>query len=104
MGATPNDLLERLRQNRTLAVAVERRMRTFRLERREDVSKVSGTGTVAEGVEFSDGRVAMRWLSQRPTTTLFESIEDLIWIHGHGGTTEVVYDEPEAHLGGADVA
>jgi hypothetical protein len=37
-----------------------RRMRLFLLIRNEDVSGVSGTGIVAEGVEFSDGTVAMR--------------------------------------------
>lgn len=34
-------------------------MRRFELHREEDVSGVSGTGVVAEGVAFSDGRVLM---------------------------------------------
>ena len=36
-------------------------MRTFRLIRDEDPTGISGTGSVAEGVEFDDGTVAMRW-------------------------------------------
>jgi len=34
-------------------------MRTFFLERIEDETGISGTGIVAEGVEFSDGQIAM---------------------------------------------
>jgi len=68
--------------------------RRFYLQRRVDVNNISGTGRVAEGVQFSDGRVAMRWLSDTPTTTLFDDIDHLSRIHGHGGTTEVVWIDP----------
>jgi hypothetical protein len=37
-------------------------MRLFSLVRDEDVSGISGTGPIAEGVEFTDGSVALRWL------------------------------------------
>ncbi len=67
-------------------------MRLFTLERDEDVSGVSGTGTVAEGVEFSDGRVAMRWQVGVPrSTVIWDSIEDAITIHGHDGRTRLVW-------------
>lgn len=36
--------------------------RLFVLDRVEDVSGVSGTGVVAEGIEFSDGVGALRWI------------------------------------------
>lgn len=66
--------------------------RRFYLERRVDISRVSGTGRVAEGVEFSDGKVVMRWISNTPTVTVFDgSIDDVVRIHGHGGSTEVVW-------------
>lgn len=73
-------------------------MRTFRLVRTVDVSGVSGTGDVAEGVEFSDGTVALRWLSQWPTSVVFHDrgIEAVEAIHGHGGATRIVYDDPLA--------
>lgn len=33
-------------------------IRTFKLNRKVDVTGVSGTGIVAEGTEFSNGRVS----------------------------------------------
>jgi hypothetical protein len=64
--------------------------RTFVLDRRRDISGVSGTGLVAEGVVWSDGAVALRWSGENPTTVAFETgIEGVEAIHGHGGATEV---------------
>ena len=70
-------------------------MRKFVLERREDISGVSGTGVVAEGVEFSDGTVALRWTSQFPTSVVFHDrgIESVEVIHGHNGATRIVFEE-----------
>lgn len=65
--------------------------RAFDLVRRSDVSGVSGTGRVAEGFEFEDGTVAMRWLGRIGSTTLYDRVEDVSTIHGHGGSTEVVF-------------
>lgn len=45
--------------------------RRFRLIRHHDVSGVSGTGPVAEGVQFTDGAVALRWYGDYPTTTVW---------------------------------
>jgi hypothetical protein len=61
----------------------------FKLVRDEDVSGVSGTGVVAEGVKFTDGRVALRWFGQHSSIVLWESVEDMMVVHGHGGTTKV---------------
>ena len=36
-------------------------MRRFLLERIEDVSGVAGTGWVAEGIQFTNGCVALTW-------------------------------------------
>lgn len=56
----------------------------------EDVSGVSGVGVVAEGVQFSDGRVAMRWIcGEHHTQEDADTIDDIITIHGHGGRTAV---------------
>ncbi|HEU5046145.1 MAG TPA: hypothetical protein VFT75_18640 [Nocardioidaceae bacterium] len=65
-------------------------MRTFHLERDEDATGVSGTGRVAEGVVFSDGRVAMRWLTETASTAVYDNIADVTAIHGHNGSTRVV--------------
>ena len=46
-------------------------MRVFALIRDVDVSGVSGTGVVAEGVQFSDGTCVLRWTAStaRPRST-----------------------------------
>ena len=69
-------------------------MRTFGLHRFQDESGVSGTGRVAEGVQFSDGRCVMVWLTQVSSMAFYQSLEDLEAIHGHGGKTRVVFDDP----------
>ena len=61
----------------------------FRLHRHRDPSGVSGTGDVAEGVEFSDGAVAVRWLGEHPSTAAWGGTDDVLHIHGHNGQTEI---------------
>jgi hypothetical protein len=66
--------------------------RLFVLQRHLDVSGVSGTGQIAEGVEWSDGTVSLRWKSDHPSTTFWQAgIEAVEAVHGHGGATEVRY-------------
>ena len=67
--------------------------RAFVLQRNEDETGVSGTGIVAEGVEFSDGTVALRWTSAWPTSVVFHDrgIDSVVHVHGHGGKTQVVW-------------
>ena len=67
------------------------RMRRFFLQRDEDETGVSGVGYVAEGVEFTDGTVALRWLTEHTSTAIYNSIEDVEKIHGHNGRTRVVW-------------
>lgn len=72
-------------------------MRPFHLLRLEDDSGVSGTGIVAEGVEFTNGKVVINWLTKHRSMTIYENIKEAEAIHGHGGKTRVVYhDEVEA--------
>lgn len=66
-------------------------MRRFLLQRDRDVSGVSGTGVVAEGVQFTDGRAALRWLTEIATTGLYDSVDHLEFIHGHDGATRVTW-------------
>lgn len=68
-------------------------MRTFILYRVTDVSGVSGTGVVAEGVEFSDGVCVCRWTTDTATTTVYDSIADVESIHGHDGATKIIYED-----------
>lgn len=67
--------------------------RPFVLVRELDVTGISGTGLVAEGVEFSDGTVALRWTSQWPTSVVFHErgIASVEAIHCHGGATKILY-------------
>lgn len=67
-------------------------MKTFALHRNEDVSGTSGTGKVAQGVEFDDGTVALRWLTRYRSTAFYANAGDLETIHGHDGKTRVVWD------------
>lgn len=64
-------------------------MKRFVLNRSVDVSGVSGTGVVVEGVEFTDGTVAIKWLGDRPSMVFWNNMEDAIGIHGHNGLTVV---------------
>lgn len=68
-------------------------MRRFRLVRDVDVSGVSGVGCVAEGVEFSSGRVALEWLSEWPTSVVFHDrgLQSVAAIHGHNGATRIEF-------------
>lgn len=66
---------------------------TFVLNRHEDISGVSGIGVVCEGVEFSDGAVAVRWLGAHPSTTAWGDMRDMEAVHGHSGLTVVEYDD-----------
>lgn len=70
-------------------------MRRFHFERTEDASGVSGCGVVAEGIVFSDGKVALEWFGEHSSTNLYSSLDDVLFIHGHQGRTKVVFDDPE---------
>lgn len=66
----------------------------FALQREEDESGVSGTGVVAYGIRFPEpnSRVALGWVSGSGHTSVavYDSIEAVESIHGHGGSTHVV--------------
>lgn len=70
-------------------------MRRFHFLRLEDASGVSGCGKVAEGVVFSNGKVALEWLSKHSSTNLYDSLDDVEYIHGHEGRTKIIFDDPE---------
>lgn len=70
--------------------------RRFQLIRLFDVSGVSGIGVVAEGVQFDDGAVALRWKGDHPSTVAWDSIAAVLAVHGHHGATELEWlDELE---------
>ena len=74
--------------------------RRFVLDRDVDETGVSGTGVVAEGIEFSDGVVSLRWLVPPgvpghgfPTSVVFHDngIDSVVAIPGHNGKTRIRY-------------
>lgn len=88
--------IEALKNARLLSVifgAPKDAPQPFALYRRSDVTGVSGTGVVAEGVAFSDGTACLRWLSEWPTSVVFHDrgVEAIEQIHGHGGATQIVW-------------
>jgi hypothetical protein len=65
-------------------------MRTFRVYRENPPESYRESGTANplnevqfEGVVFSDGTVCVRWLTQYPSHSLWNSLEDLEKVHGH---------------------
>lgn len=66
-------------------------MRTFHLVRDVDASGVSGTGIVAEGVEFTTGACVLSWLTSMHSIGMYPTLRALEAIHGHHGQTRVVF-------------
>ncbi len=66
-------------------------MRLFQLDRVKDISGVSGTGLVAEGVEFEDGQVVLRWYNTG-AITIFKSLQDVRKVHCAGRHTRIIHD------------
>lgn len=60
-------------------------MRRFYLARKEDVTGVSGTGRVADGVEFENGVVCLTWKSQFQSVTMLPSISLIEKVYTHLG-------------------
>jgi hypothetical protein len=69
-------------------------MRRFELHRDEDLTGISGTGVVAEGIEFQDLTCALRWLTEHRSTAIYASAEDIQAIHGHQGRTRLTWVDP----------
>ena len=63
--------------------------RLFELLRKRDVSGVTGTGSVADGVVWTDSTVTLRWKGDHPATAVWDSVESILAVHGHEGATVV---------------
>lgn len=81
-------------------MTADREARRFELHRDVDETGISGTGVVAEGIAFSDGVVALRWIVPPgnagygwPTSVVFHDrgVESLQAVHGHNGKTRIVW-------------
>jgi len=67
-------------------------LKTFRLQRQKDISGVSGTGIVAQGVVFDNGWVALCWLTETSSVVIYKDIAHVEKIHGHSGNTTIIFD------------
>jgi len=64
-------------------------MRRFLLIRKEDESGISGTGPIAEGVQFFSGQCVLNWLTEHRSMGIYPNIREMMAIHGHGGKTTI---------------
>ena len=67
-------------------------MRIFQLNRKVDVSGVSGTGIIAHGVDFGEYTV-IYWIPDMTRLGvaglgIYHSVQEAIDIHGHEGATQ----------------
>jgi hypothetical protein len=62
----------------------------FVLARHSDPSGISGTGLIAEGVEWTGGTADLHWLTEHETFVHWPGgIAAILAIHGHNGATVV---------------
>lgn len=70
----------------------------FEVHRHSDPTGLSGTGVIAEGVTFDDGRALTRWNGYTTGVRqidLWDHLDDILLVHGHGGATEIHWvDDP----------
>ena len=75
----------------------------FVLRRTEDITGVSGTGVVADGVIFPGGtKTVTRWRGGTTgvaQTCVWDSIQDVKTVHGHNGATQVDLVPVDAVIG-----
>jgi hypothetical protein len=68
--------------------------------RDEDPTGYSGTGEVAEGVEFTDGTAVIRWQGDHRSTVVWSDLASARAVHGHDGRTRFEFlDERGAEVG-----
>lgn len=53
----------------------------FSLIRKNDVSGVSGTGLVVDGVIFVDGKTVVNWRSDTPSICIYNTFDEFKKIH-----------------------
>ncbi len=70
-------------------------MKLFHFYRNNDETGVSGTGPVVEGVQFTNGWCALRWISNKSSLCFYQSLEEVKAIHSHGGKTEIIVHDFE---------
>lgn len=70
-------------------------MRRFVLRRDIDQTGVSGTGDIAEGVQWTSGEVSLKWRTEYWACAFYLNMAAIEKIHGHSGRTRIVWIDPE---------
>lgn len=78
-------------------------MRVFYFNRIKDISGVSGTGRVADGVEFDNGRAAVCWRTPTSSIEIWQSLSECMQVHSHGDATQIVFVDDELKQRGTDL-
>lgn len=65
--------------------------RLFHMIRTSDISGVSGTGIVAIGTQYPNGKCTISWLNELSCIGVYDTLDQLIAIHGHEGRTTVLF-------------
>lgn len=74
--------------------------RRFVIDRTDDPTGVSSTGTVLDGVLWPDGTVSVRWRGDDPSFVSWPSLEAAERIHCYGGLSRIVWvDEDPDDMG-----
>ena len=65
-------------------------MKRFEVYRRGDLSETHNNGLQGpadipqyEGIQFTDGTVAVRWCTAFSSTSLWQTFDELMHVHGH---------------------
>jgi hypothetical protein len=66
----------------------------FYLKRIEDENGISGTGIVARGVVLPSGKAVLEWQTFHTSLCIYNNIQDVEAIHGHGGKTLLIMGCP----------
>jgi hypothetical protein len=69
--------------------------RRFFLYRFEDATGLGGLGVVADGVQFPDGTVALRWRGYYPSTAIYENWMAVEHLHCHDGKSKIAWVDPD---------
>jgi len=68
-----------------------KKFKRFYLNRKEDHEGNNGTGIVAVGVQFPDGKCLVNWMTDTPSFNFYNSLKDVNEVHGHDGDTEIKF-------------
>lgn len=74
-----------------LGHATDSATRRFVLNRIDDITGLSGTGVVADGVLWPTGQVTLCWRGDHSSIAVWQTLDDAIAIHGHEGKTRFVF-------------